>query len=78
MATTRIGGAIARERARRGWTLAQLAEVCRAKGYPVTAQAINEIELGHTEEPTLRMLRALSAAFGWPLARLTDLTPQVA
>ena len=55
-----LGSRIRDARTALGWSLARLAEECQRRGHRVTAQAINEVELGHTKDPTLRIVRALS------------------
>jgi transcriptional regulator with XRE-family HTH domain len=54
----------------KGWSLQRVADEARALGHSVTPQAINEIELGHTEQPTIRMLTALSEVLDLSMAQL--------
>jgi transcriptional regulator with XRE-family HTH domain len=64
-----------------GWSREQLAEQCRAKGYPhLTHAALVNIETGRRRpdgsrrrEITIDELCAIADAFGYPLARLLGL-----
>ena len=79
MVDTALGTHVKELRTDLGLTLEKLEGRCRLEGHVVTAQAINEIELGHTEEPTLRVLRALAAGLDATLGDLLDkLEPQPA
>jgi transcriptional regulator with XRE-family HTH domain len=79
MSGTPIGNLVGKERKRLGWTLQSLADECARSGWPVTPQALNDIEMGRTRVPRGGLLRVLAALFGKDfdeLVRAVYSTPQ--
>lgn len=71
-----IGKRIEERRLALNWSLHHLSdETETAGGNRVSPQAINAIERGHSQNPTLKLLKPIAKALGVSLAELADEEP---
>jgi transcriptional regulator with XRE-family HTH domain len=70
MDSSQFGARVRKLREDRGWGREELAERVHKRGGKLGADAIKKLELGRTEQPHLRNVRALAAVFGMSIPEL--------